>query len=92
MPELSICIPTYNRVELLARTLPTIQNQTFGGFELIIVDNASTDGTEEYVRAVRDPRLRYVRNAESLGLLGNQNRCVEEASGEVVAPLNFRAR
>lgn len=85
MPELSICIPTYNRVDLLAQTLPTIQNQTYGDFELVIVDNASTDGTEDFVRSLRDSRVRYVRNPENLGLVGNQNRCIEEAAGSIIA-------
>jgi glycosyltransferase involved in cell wall biosynthesis len=72
-------------VDLLAETLPTLLGQTFEDFELVIVDNASTDGTEDFVRSVRDPRIRYVRNPENVGLIANQNRCMEEARGEYIA-------
>lgn len=85
MPRLSISVPTYNRVDLLAETLPTLLNQTYSDFELVIVDNASTDGTEEFVRSVHDPRIRYVRNPSNVGLILNQNRCIEEATGEIIA-------
>jgi len=85
MPELSICVPTYNRVDLLEETLPTILNQTYSDFELVIVDNASTDGTEAFVRGQKDSRIRYVRNPENVGLVANQQRCVDEAKSSIVA-------
>jgi glycosyltransferase involved in cell wall biosynthesis len=50
-----------------------------------VVDNASTDNTEEVVRSISDRRLRYVRNPKNIGLIPNQNRAYEEASGELIA-------
>jgi glycosyltransferase involved in cell wall biosynthesis len=49
------------------------------------VDNASTDNTEDVVRSIRDPRLRYVRNQANCGLILNQNRAIEEGKGDVIA-------
>jgi GT2 family glycosyltransferase len=49
-----------------------------------VCDNCSTDNTEEIVRSFHDPRLKYVRNEENLGLVGNANRCLELANGEYV--------
>jgi hypothetical protein len=85
MSRVSISIPTYNRADIIGETLATILNQSYSDFELVIVDNASTDNTEAVVRSIDDPRLRYVRNPTNLGLILNQNRCIEEASNEFVA-------
>jgi glycosyltransferase involved in cell wall biosynthesis len=85
MQRLSICVPTYNRAPMLGVALETIRSQSYDDFELVVVDNNSTDETEDLVRSIQDPRLRYVRNPENVGLIHNQNRCIEEASGEIVA-------
>ena len=85
MRKLSICVPTYNRAHLIRASLETILNQSYSDFDLTVVDNASPDNTEEVVRQIRDPRLRYVRNPENVGLILNNNRCIEEATGELIA-------
>jgi glycosyltransferase involved in cell wall biosynthesis len=85
MPQLSICVPTYNRAETLGEALDTIRAQSYEDFELVVVDNNSTDNTEELVHNIRDKRLRYVRNPENVGLIRNQNRCIEEARGDIIA-------
>jgi glycosyltransferase involved in cell wall biosynthesis len=85
MPALSICVTTYNRANWIATSLETILNQSYSDFELIVVDNASTDNTQDVVHSIRDPRLRYVRNAVNCGLVPNQNRAIAEASGDLIA-------
>ena len=85
MPRLSICIPTYNRAHLLPETVETILCQTYSDFELVIVDNNSTDNTEYVVRQMDDPRIRYVKNPVNVGLILNNNRCIEEAACELIA-------
>ena len=82
----SICVPTYNGTRYLKRCLDSALAQTFEDFELVIVDDGSTDATPEIVRhySSRDPRIRVWRNARNLGLVRNWNRCVELASGEWV--------
>jgi glycosyltransferase involved in cell wall biosynthesis len=84
-PRVSVCVATYNRAALLRRCLDSLLAQTVSGFELVVVDNASSDETAETVRACADPRLRYVRNPENLGSRGNWNRCLEVSGGEYVA-------
>jgi glycosyltransferase involved in cell wall biosynthesis len=82
--RVSIGLPVYNGENYLAETLDSILAQTFAEFELIISDNASTDGTEAICRKYveRDPRIRYVRNPENLGAAKNYNRAFQLAKGE----------
>jgi glycosyltransferase involved in cell wall biosynthesis len=82
-PRVSIGLPVYNGENYLADTLDSILTQTFHDFELIISDNASSDATEAICRkyAERDPRIRYVRNAENLGAAKNYNRAFQLARG-----------
>lgn len=82
--RVSIGMPVYNGVEYLAETLDSLLGQTWTDFELIISDNASTDGTEDICRAyaARDPRIRYLRNRENLGAAANFNRVFHLSSGE----------
>ena len=83
-PRVSIGVPVYNGENFLAETLDSILAQTFTDFELIISDNASTDGTEAICRdyAARDRRIRYVRSASNVGAARNYNHVFELASGE----------
>jgi glycosyltransferase involved in cell wall biosynthesis len=82
--RVSIGMPVYNGERYVAETLDSLLAQTFGDFELIICDNASTDGTEHICRAYadRDTRIRYVRNPRNLGAAGNYKRVFELSSGE----------
>lgn len=65
-PFFSIIIPTYNRAHLIARTLSSVRDQLFSDYELIVVDDGSTDETEEVVRRLADAHLHYFKipNAE----------------------------
>jgi len=76
-PQVTIAIPTYNRERLLEASLRSALDQTYPEFEILVLDNASTDNTEAVVRAFDDGRLRYVRNATNIGLFRNWNRAVE---------------
>ena len=77
-------LPVYNGGTLLQDSLDSLMAQTFEDFELIISDNASTDGTSELCQALaeRDPRVRYHRNATNMGATRNHNRVVELSRGE----------
>ena len=89
--KLSICIPSYNRAELLreclASVIPQVLNYT--EVEVIVSDNASPDHTQEVVEAFQEqyPQLRAYRNSENLGYTGNQVKCFEYASGDYLAIL-----
>ena len=82
LPLVSICIPTYNRANYIKKAIDSALGQTYKNIEVIVVDNASTDNTDEIVSAYNDPRLRYVRNSENMGLFGNFNRCIELYNGD----------
>jgi glycosyltransferase involved in cell wall biosynthesis len=79
MPRLSIGIPVYNGQEFLPELLDSLLNQTFGDFEILICDNASTDRTQEICREFqrRDDRIHHVRNDRNLGAVANFNRVFE---------------
>lgn len=85
-PRISVCVPTYNGEAYLRECLDSILRQTFGDFELLLVDDCSSDGTLDLTHsyAVRDRRVRLVPNARNLGLVGNWNRCVKLATGDWV--------
>ena len=85
VPKVSVCIPTYNRAGYLQQCVTSVIRQTRSDFELVISDNASTDGTREMVTALRDPRLRYIRHVTNVGSRENWNRCMAVARGEYVA-------
>ncbi len=72
-PKLSIGIPVYNGERYLSEAIDALLEQSFGDFELLISDNASTDATEQIARAAvsRDPRVAYFRNAKNLGAAAN---------------------
>ena len=84
VPRLTVGLPTYNREGYLAGALDSILAQTFTDFELIISDNASTDGTEQIAReyARRDPRIRYVRHPRNRGSAFNHTYVIKQARGE----------
>lgn len=83
-PLVSICIPTYNRAEMVGTTIESALRQTYPNLEILVVDNASTDTTEEVVAGFRDNRLKYSKNQHNLGLFGNFNRCIELSTGDYI--------
>ena len=80
-PRVSIGLPVYNGATYIRTSLDSLLEQTFGDFELIVCDNDSTDDTEKICReyALRDTRIRYVRNPVNLGGPRNFNRVFELA-------------
>ena len=84
-PRLSIGLPVYNGENYLAESLDALLGQSYEDFELIISDNASTDGTADICRRYerRDSRIRYLRRPQNIGLARNHNCLVDEARGEL---------
>jgi len=83
-PKLSIGLPVYNGEKYLERALDSLLGQDFKDFELIISDNASTDGTAEICKAYanRDHRIRYFRNEENRGATWNHRYVLDLAEGQ----------
>jgi glycosyltransferase involved in cell wall biosynthesis len=85
MPRLTIGLPVYNGENFLSESIEALLGQTYEDYELIISDNASTDGTEAICRRYqqRDSRIRYIRQPRNIGLTPNHNFVVEMARGEL---------
>jgi glycosyltransferase involved in cell wall biosynthesis len=85
IPRLSIGLPVYNGENFLAESLEALLGQSYEDFELILSDNASTDGTADICRsyASRDPRIRYFRQPRNIGSAPNHNFVIEQARGEL---------
>jgi len=84
-PLVSVIIPTYNRRNTLPSALHSVLNQTYNTLEVIIVDDGSDDGTEEYVSGVADSRVKYVKTVGNKGPSAARNLGVRLAQGEYVA-------
>lgn len=82
---ISIVMPVFNRAHLLSRVVGTILTQTYRHFELLIVDDASTDDIEAAVAALGDSRVRLIRRARNGGVAAARNSGVEAAQGEWIA-------
>ena len=83
-PLVSILVPTYNRAATLRQTLDSIFSQSVQDFEIILVDDASTDSTSDLLATYSDPRLRVYRNPVNLGQAGNAARCLSLATAPFV--------
>lgn len=81
MPKVSICIPTYNRSELLSYAIGSALNQTYTDFELIICDDGSIDNTPEMVDRWNDSRICYIRHPQNIGRSQNMRSGFEAATG-----------
>ncbi|MEC4685991.1 MAG: glycosyltransferase [Nitrospirota bacterium] len=87
-PTVSVIVPSYNRAHLLVRALQSILNQTYRDFEVIVVDDGSTDNTEEIVRSFSALDIRYVRHESNKGEAAARNTGVLTAKGEFIAFLD----
>ena len=84
-PRVSVVIGTYNGERFLRPAIQSILNQTFRDFELIAIDDCSTDGTLQILREFKDDRMRIVCNERNLGIAGTFNNGIAAARGEYVA-------
>jgi len=87
-PVVSVVIPTYNRKLMLKRALDSVLNQTLKDIEVIIVDNASVDGTQEFVNSVQDPRISYIRHETNRGGPAARNTGIKSAKASLIALLD----
>ena len=87
MPIVSVVIPTFNRAHVVGQAIESVLAQTLTDFELILVDDGSSDNTARIVKSFSDSRLRYVRQSNAGAGLA-RNRGVEESSAELIAFLD----
>jgi glycosyltransferase involved in cell wall biosynthesis len=90
MPNISIVIPVFNTEKYIAKAINSVLNQTFKDFELIIVDDASTDETYNICLefSKKDTRIRLYKNEKNLGMMPNWNKALEYVTGKFWAKLD----
>jgi glycosyltransferase involved in cell wall biosynthesis len=87
-PRVSVCIPVHNSARYVGETIRSVLAQDFHDFELVVCDNASTDGTREVGESFRDARVRVAHDHRLVGQSANWNRCLREARGEFIIVLH----
>lgn len=89
-PLVTVYIPTFNRLELLQRAVESVRNQTYKNLEIIVVDDCSTDGTQEYLVKLskEDERVRYFLKEKNSGACVSRNIAIENAKGKFITGLD----
>jgi len=85
MPKVSIILPTYNRAHLIGRAIKSVLNQTYRNFELIVIDDGSTDDTEMLVKSFEDKRIHYIKHQKNRGAAAARNTGLRLARGELLS-------
>lgn len=88
MPKVSVIMPAYNAEAYIKEAMDSILCQTFGDFELIVLNDCSGDSTEQIILSYDDPRVVYLKNEKNLGVAGTLNRGLEHAKGEYIARMD----
>lgn len=84
----SVIMPSWNTSNFIAESIQSVIDQTYENWELIIVDDCSTDNTDEVVAKFKDKRIRYFKNEKNSGAALSRNRALREARGEWIAFLD----
>lgn len=84
-PLISVIIPSYNRGKLILRSVESVLSQTHKNLELIVVDDCSTDDTEDVIKKLGDARIKYVKLEKNSGACAARNRGIYKAEGEYIA-------
>jgi glycosyltransferase involved in cell wall biosynthesis len=87
-PPVTVLMPVYNGEAFLSQALESVLRQSFQDFELLVIDDGSTDATAAILEACSDRRLRIVRNPRNLGLVATLNKGLDLARGELVARMD----
>lgn len=83
-PKISVCIPVYNGELTIEEAIRSVLGQTFKDFEIVIVDDCSTDQSSKIIKSLKDKRIQYYLNEKNLGCGGNLNRCIKKASCDLL--------
>lgn len=84
----SIVMPTWNCARFIGESIESVRRQSYRNWELLVVDDCSSDNTEEIVMSFGDSRIRYIRNAVNSGAAVSRNRALKEARGRWIAFLD----
>ena len=85
-PAVSVIMPAYNAEKYIGEAIESIRNQTFQDWELIIVEDCSTDNTLSVIETyLQDPRIKLFRNEQNVGIAGSRNKAIRLSSGKYIA-------
>ena len=84
----SVIMPAYNAENYIARAISSILSQTYRNFELIIVDDCSTDKTMKIISQYEDPRIKVLKNKNNLMVSKTKNKAIKEAKGEYIVSMD----
>jgi glycosyltransferase involved in cell wall biosynthesis len=87
-PRITVLMPVYNAERFLRQAIDSILAQSFKPFEFLIIDDGSTDRSAEIVESYRDPRIRFLRNGQNLGITQTLNKGISLASCELIARMD----
>ncbi|WP_291726106.1 glycosyltransferase family 2 protein [Bernardetia sp.] len=88
MPKVSVVMPVFNGEKFIKMAIESILNQTYKDFELVIINDGSTDSSAEIIQSYQDERIRFLENEGNRGIFYTRNRLFEEAKGEYIAILD----
>ena len=87
-PFVSVVIPTYNHAKFLGKALESVIYQTYRNWEVIVIDNKSTDGTRQVIENYKDPRIQYFKISNDGIIAKSRNLGINVAKGEWIAFLD----
>ena len=87
-PAITVLMPVYNAEKYLAEAIDSILNQSFDNFELLIINDGSTDNSEKIILSYSDNRIRYVKNEKNIRLIATLNKGIEVAKGKYIARMD----
>ncbi|TAH05457.1 MAG: glycosyltransferase [Sphingobacteriales bacterium] len=87
-PLVSILIPVYNTAAYLTRAIQSILEQQYPSMEIILINDGSTDASETIIQSFQDPRIRYVKNEQNLGLVYTLNKGIDLSAGKYIARMD----
>ncbi|HEY9045389.1 MAG TPA: glycosyltransferase [Ohtaekwangia sp.] len=87
-PKVTVLMPVYNAAAFLREAVESILHQTFRDFEFLILDDGSSDNSAAIIESYTDPRIRFIRNDQNIGIAATLNRGIELASCELIARMD----
>lgn len=88
MPEVSVILPVYNGASFLKEAIDSVLAQTYTDFELLLINDGSTDDSEQIILSYADHRIRYIKNENNKGLIYSLNKGIDEAKGVYIARMD----
>ena len=88
IPKVSVILPVYNAERYIKECIESILNQSFTDFELLIINDGSTDSSEKEIQSIKDFRIRYFLNDTNLGLIKTLNKAIELSKGKYIARMD----